>query len=89
MRIHERNPSNYDWESYGKLEDDLSILEYDIQFGIVNILEARETLKKHYHELSELRNERTMLGEKAVIAENLKKTIENIWIVATNAGRVV
>jgi hypothetical protein len=30
-----------------------------------------------------------MLGEKAVIAENLKKTIENIWIVATNAGRVV
>ncbi|KAK2436844.1 hypothetical protein QL285_021810 [Trifolium repens] len=78
MRIHERNPYNYDWENYGILEDDLSILKYDIQFGIVNILEARETFKKYYAELSELSKERSMLGEKALLVENVKETIENL-----------
>ncbi|KAK2428883.1 hypothetical protein QL285_027367 [Trifolium repens] len=78
MRIHERNPSNYDWLSYGVLEDHFGALKYDIQFGIVNILKARETLKKYYAELSELSNERSMLGQKAVIAENVRKTIENL-----------
>ncbi|KAK2428945.1 hypothetical protein QL285_027425 [Trifolium repens] len=78
MRIHERNPSNYDWLSYGVLEDHFGALKYDIQFGIVNILKARETLKKYYAELSELSNERSMLGQEAVIAENVRKTIENM-----------
>jgi hypothetical protein len=41
-------------------------------------LKARETLKKYYAELSELSNERSMLGQKAVIAENVRKTIENL-----------
>ncbi|KAK2428948.1 hypothetical protein QL285_027427 [Trifolium repens] len=54
MRIHERNPSNYDWLSYGVLEDHFGALKYDIQFGIVNILKARETLKKYYAVCAEL-----------------------------------
>jgi hypothetical protein len=78
MRIHERNPDRYDMESYGILEDNFSMLKYDVQFGIVNILDARETLKKYHAELSELSKERSMLGEKAFVVENIRETIENL-----------